>query len=118
MVGEQHDLSEVHLTNINYLGDKVYDPKGRPAKLADEALETVNRIFRDEDDAHYHRAKAIARVGKTELPQKNQGRCQELMLEAQTQISLYFGSDHPMMAKYNQNLVEAYNLLSATPERN
>ena len=36
------------------------------------------------------------------------------MLEAQVQISLYFGSEHLMMAKFNQNLVEAYNLAEKT----
>lgn len=38
-------------------------------------------------------------------------------MDAQTQISCYFGSDHPMVAKYNQKLVEVYNLLPESNER-
>ena len=110
VVKEKQDLSEVYLTNIDYFGEKTYDSQDRPAKISTEARDAVNRILGDADKANYHRARAIARVGKTELVQKNQSRCQELMLEAQTQISLYFGSEHIMMAKFNQNLVEAYNL--------
>ena len=32
-------------------------------------------------------------------------------------ISSAFGSEHPLVAKYNQNLVEAFNLKPESPER-
>ena len=38
-------------------------------------------------------------------------------MEAQTKISSCFGSEHPLVAKYNQNLVEAYNIKPESAER-
>ena len=67
VVKQKQDLSEVYLTNIDYFGEKQYDPADRPAKFAIEAREAVNSILGDADKANYHRARAIARVGKTEL---------------------------------------------------
>lgn len=67
---------------INYLGEKVYDPKDRPAKRANEALAIVNKIIGDANEHNYLRAKAIAMVGKTELVQKNQEKAEELMMAA------------------------------------
>ena len=32
-------------------------------------------------------------------------------------ISSAFGGEHPLVAKYNQNLVEAFNLKPESPER-
>ena len=38
-------------------------------------------------------------------------------MEAQHYISSAFGNEHPLVAKYNQNLVEAFNLKEESPER-
>lgn len=40
-----------------------------------------------------------------------------MFLEAQTQVSCAFGSDQPLVAKYNQFLVEAYNLKPESSQR-
>ena len=79
---QKQNLCEVHLTKINYLGEKVYDPSGRPGKYAMEARKIVENVLGDPNKANYHRARAIAMLGKTELVQKNQSTCQEMMLEA------------------------------------
>ena len=78
----KQDQANIRMTMINYLGEKVYDPKDRPAKRANEALAIVNKIIGDANEHNYLRAKAIAMVGKTELVQKNQEKAEELMMAA------------------------------------
>ena len=89
----------------------------RPAQLAIQTREIVEKIIGADDPYNYLRAKAIVQIGKSELVKKNQEKAEQLFLEAQTQISSCFGSDHPLVAKYNQNLVEAYNLKPESAER-
>ena len=107
----------MHLMQVDSRNRKIYDPKNRPAQLANQSREIVERILGESESNNYHRAKAIAQIGKSELVQKNQEKAEQLFLEAQTVISACFGSDHPLVAKYNQNLVEAYNLKPESNER-
>ena len=44
----KHDLATVRMTMINYLGEKIYDPKGRPAKRCNEALAIVEKVLGDD----------------------------------------------------------------------
>ena len=77
----------------------------------------MSRIFTEHNPNSYYGAKATALQGKGELLEKNAEKAQELFLQAQTEISNYFGSEHPMVAKFNQYLIEAYNLEPESRER-
>ena len=67
IVKVKHDQANVRMTMINYLGEKVYDPKDRPAQRTKEARAIVEKLIGDKDQFNYLRAKAISMVGKTEL---------------------------------------------------
>ena len=75
IVKMKHELANIHLLSVDSRNNKVYDPKDRPAILANEAREIVDRIILVGDDAannyNYIRAKALAQVGKSELLKKN-----------------------------------------------
>ena len=86
---------------LDYLNHKTYDAQDRPAKLALEARESVDRILGAEDQFNYIRAKAIAQQGKPELVKKNQENAEKIFLEAQIQITSSYGENHPLVAKYN-----------------
>ena len=101
LVKVKHELASLHLMKQDLSGKSEVDPQAKPVVLAREALESVNRIIGAEDQYNYLRAKATAQTGQPYLAIKNQEKAQEIYLDAQTQISSYFGSDHPMVAKYN-----------------
>ena len=50
----------MHLMKLDVSNRKTYDAQDRPAKLALEARESVDRILGAEDQFNYIRAKAIA----------------------------------------------------------
>ena len=82
IVNEKHELCKVRMAVLNYRGDTVFDSKKRPTKHANEALEMVEAILKDDESANQHRAKAIALVAKTELAQNNKGRGEMQMSKA------------------------------------
>ena len=98
-------------------GRTIPDQEDRPNKLTKAAKATVDAILGEDDPYNYIRAKAIVQIGKTELVKKNKEKVEELMLEAQTQITNVFGEEHPLTAKYNHFLIEAYNMQDSTPAR-
>ena len=94
----------------------VYDAQNRPFTIASESRAIIDLIFRD-DTHNYHKAKAILQVGKAELIKKNQESCEQLFLESKAHITEVFGNSSPLLVKYNQSLIESYNLKPESDER-
>ena len=65
------ELANMYLMQVDSRNRKIYDPKDRPAQLGSQSREIVERILGESDPNNYHRAKAIAQIGKSELVQKN-----------------------------------------------
>ena len=49
VIKTKHNLANMHLMKLDYLNHKTYDAQDRPAKLALEARESVERILGAED---------------------------------------------------------------------
>ena len=75
VVKMKHELANIHLLTVDSRNNKVYDPKDRPAIIANEARDIVDRLILVSDEPannyNYIRAKAIAQIGKAELLRKN-----------------------------------------------
>lgn len=84
--------------------------------FAEKSLSLVESIV-DPDTKSYHRAKASVAVGKAYLSKKEKEIAERYFLNAQTEITAIFGVEHPLTAKFNQNLIEAYNLRQESAER-
>ena len=45
VVKMKHELANIHLLTVDSRNNKIYDPKDRPAIIANEACDIVNRII-------------------------------------------------------------------------
>ena len=56
-------------------------------------------------------------LGKAYVGKQDREKAEEMLLQAQIQITSVYGEEHTLAAKYNQYLIEAYNLRDESPER-
>ena len=84
----------------------------KPKTLTKEAFEMVERIIGNSNEYNYLRAKCLGAMGKVALIQKDIAQAEELFKKSQWEITASFGDVHPLAVKFNQYLVETYNLKS------
>jgi len=108
--------SHLYLTLTNQHGAEKYDLEDRPLKFGEKSLDVTKALI-PEKESNYVLAKALACVGKAYLVKGEREKAEEFFLQAQTKIQVAFGAETPIAVKYNQNLVEAYNLREETEER-
>ena len=56
-------------------------------------------------------------VGKSYVSKKEREKAEATLLEAQSMITAEYGEDHTLAAKFNQFLIEAYNMRPESQER-
>jgi len=103
------------LQNVNQIGAQKYDPNDRPLTYAFEAEEIAQRVLGSEPN--YIVAKTKAQIGKVYLVKGEGDKAETIMNQAYDQIVTIFEKTSTLAAKYNQNLVEAYNIRSESQER-
>ena len=84
----------------------------RPTTLTKEAFDMIERIINSSTEYNYLRSKCLAAIGKVALIQKNITLAEEMFKKAQWEVTASFGDVHPLAVKFNQYLIETYNLKS------
>ena len=106
----KHLLTEVYRVAFSTTGSQMYDPLDRPSKMTLECKEQVDKIFEGDKFGIYQKAKALMFVGKSYVSKKEREKAEATLLEAQSMITAEYGEDHTLAAKFNQFLIEAYNM--------
>jgi len=70
-----------------------------------------------DEEHNYIRAKAYVAVAKVYLQKEERQKAEELVEKAKSSIATIYSDDHPLSVKFNQNLIEAYNLRPESKER-
>ena len=109
------DLSAVYLQQVGTNGESVYDKEDRPLKFAFDALNIIEKLI--DEEHNYIRAKAYVAVAKVYLQKEERQKSEELVEKAKSSIATIYTDDHPLSVKFNQNLIEAYNLRPESKER-
>ena len=109
------DLTAIYLLPVGANGENIYDKQDRPLAFAFDALNIVEKLIDDEHS--YIKSKAYVAIAKVYLQKEERQKAEELVEKAKSTIAALFTDDHPLSVKFNQNLIEAYNLRPESKER-
>ena len=103
-------LANLYVSQIDNKGQLKSIEQDKPNTLTQEAFDMIERIIGNSNEYNYLRSKSLAAMGKVALIQKNVTQAEELFKKSQWEVTASFGDVHPLAVKFNQYLVETYNL--------